>query len=29
LGPLVGECTDVLCEAIEKRGWNFPIVPGH
>lgn len=29
LGPLVGKGTDILREAIEKRGWNLPIVPRH
>ena len=26
-GPLIGECTDVPREVIEKRGWDLPIVP--
>ena len=29
LGPLVGKCTGILCETIEKGGWNFSIVPRH
>jgi hypothetical protein len=29
LCPLIGECTDILRETIEKRGRNFPIVPRH
>lgn len=27
LGPLIGECTDIPREVIEKRGWDLPIVP--
>ena len=29
LRPLIGECTDISRETIEKRGWNLPIVPRH
>ena len=27
LGPLIGKCTDIPREVIEKRGWDLPIVP--
>jgi len=29
LCPLMGESTYILRETIEKRGWDFPIVPRH
>jgi hypothetical protein len=29
LGPLVGKCTDILRETIEKRGWDLPVMPRH
>jgi hypothetical protein len=29
LRPLIGKCTDIARETIEKRGWNLPIVPRH
>jgi len=29
LRPLVGKCTDIPRETIEKGGWNLPIVPRH